>query len=76
VDVLKDSVALVFHYGGLLEDRFRVFKSGASIFLRKIEFKDIADVNDKCIADYVKQAIAKRDYFIANWKELNKKAKA
>ena len=69
----KKSVNLVFHFGGLLEDKYGIFKTGTSKFLRKLEFLSVNDVRDDIICDYISQALAKLQYFKDNWKEINKK---
>lgn len=72
----KKSVNLIFHFGGLLTDKKKAFKSGESFFLRKLEYKSLNEVNPAIINDFVNQAINKLDYFRLNWKELNKQSKA
>jgi hypothetical protein len=69
----KNSIGIVFHFGGLLEDKNQVFIKGESIFLRKLEFKSIENIDWQTIEYFIEQALSKLDYFKANWKELNKK---
>lgn len=69
----QKSVDLVFHYGGLLEDKNGIFKAGTSKFIRKPEFLSINDVRDDVINDFISQALAKWQYFKDNWKEINKR---
>ncbi|HOK53557.1 MAG TPA: DUF1801 domain-containing protein [Armatimonadota bacterium] len=73
IALTKKSVNLLFHFGGLLDDTNNVLKSGASKFLRKIEFCTLSDIDEQIISNLVSQAIDKLPYFIDNWKELNKK---
>jgi hypothetical protein len=72
INFTKKGVVLYFHFGGLLDDKYNVFITGESKFLRKIEFKSINDINKKIINDYISQAISKISYFKNNWKELAK----
>jgi hypothetical protein len=55
-----------------LEDKYKVFITGQSKFLRKIEFQSTDDIDIKIIKDYISQAILKLDYFKNNWKKLIK----
>jgi hypothetical protein len=71
----KKSINLIFHFGGILEDKNKKFISGESFFLRKVEYSKVSDINEKVVEDFIKQAIGKLDYFKNNWKELNKEAK-
>jgi len=70
IGITKKAIALYFHFGGLLEDKYKILISGESKFLRKIEYKTLEDINDKFIKDYILQAISKLDYFKENWKKL------
>lgn len=69
----KKSINLIFHFGGLLEDKNKKFIVGESFFLRKLEYKSVDEVDEKLIHNFVKQAINKLDYFKENWKTLNRK---
>lgn len=69
----KKSVDLVFHYGGLLEEKNGFFKAGISKFFRKLEYLSLNDIRDDIINDLISQALAKWQYFKDNWKEINKK---
>lgn len=69
----KNSIEIVFHFGGLLEDKNQLFIKGESIFLRKLEFKNIENIDWQTINYFIEQALSKVEYFKANWKELNKK---
>jgi hypothetical protein len=71
----KKSVNLIFHFGGILDDKNKNFITGDSFFFRKLEYSKLTDINEKIIKDFIKQAISKLDYFKKNWKELNKKSK-
>ena len=64
----KKGINLIFHFGGILDDKEKKFISGDSFFLRKLEYSAISDVEEKVIKDFVKQAICKLEYFKANWK--------
>ena len=69
----KKHIGLNFHFGGLLFDSENRFSKGTSKFFRKIEIKDVSDIDKKYFLDLINQAIGKREYFIDNWKELNNK---
>ncbi|MDD2483032.1 MAG: DUF1801 domain-containing protein [Candidatus Shapirobacteria bacterium] len=71
----KKSLNLIFHFGGLLEDKNKKFIVGESFFLRKLEYSSIDNVDIAVIKDFVKQAINKVDYFKENWKILSKESK-
>jgi len=71
----KKSLNLIFHFGGLLEDKNKKFIVGESFFFRKLEYVSINDIDIETIKDFVKQAINKVDYFKKNWKILSKKSK-
>lgn len=72
---IKKTINLIFHFGGILEDRNKHFIVGDSFFLRKLEYSTVSDINEKVVKDFVKQAIGKLDYFKNNWKELNMNSK-
>lgn len=71
IDILKNNVSLVFHFGGLLEDKNKLFISGTSKFFRKLEFKNISEINESVIKDFLNQAVGKLDFFKKNWKKVN-----
>ena len=71
----KKTVNLIFHFGGILDDKSKHFIVGDSFFLRKLEYSTVGDIDEKVIKNFVKQAINKLDYFKNNWKELNKNSK-
>ncbi|HYF95246.1 MAG TPA: DUF1801 domain-containing protein [Symbiobacteriaceae bacterium] len=70
IDVTKKAVSLRFHFGGLLDDPKDVFRAGSSKFLRTIDFASVDGLDPTLVTAYVRQAIAKLDYFKANWREL------
>lgn len=72
----QKSIGLVFHFGGLLEDKDQLFLKGESIFFRKLEYKDPESVDFQAIEYFIKQALSRLDYFKANWKELNRNKKS
>lgn len=72
IGLTKRTVGLSFHFGGLLDDPAGVFKTGSSAFLRKIEYRTIADVNETVILGFLEQALARLDYFKENWQEIQK----
>ena len=72
IGTTKKSVNLVFHFGGLLEDKNNLFKTGTSKFLRRIEHKTLSDINEKQVNVLLNQAIDKLQYFKDNWKDINK----
>ncbi|MFA6252339.1 MAG: DUF1801 domain-containing protein [Candidatus Paceibacterota bacterium] len=75
IDQTKKSINLIFHFGGILDDKNKNFIAGNSFFLRKLEYLQVSDINETVVKDFVKQAISKLDYFKNNWKELNKNSK-
>ena len=72
ISITKKFVGLNFHFGGLLEDPNNLFTTGTSKFLRKLEFKDTAEIKSDVINDFLNQAVNKLQYFIDNWKEIQK----
>jgi hypothetical protein len=72
VAITKKSVNLIFHYGGLLDDKKGILIAGTSKFLRKIEFQNKEDIDRETVKEFVIKAIDKLDYFKKNWKEINK----
>jgi hypothetical protein len=71
----KKSINLIFHFGGLLDDKNKYFIVGDSFFLRKLVYSSINNVDIDVINNFLKQAINKVDYFKANWKTLSKNSK-
>ena len=72
ISITKKFVGLNFHFGGLLEDPNNLFITGTSKFLRKLEFKDKAEIKSDVINDFLYQAVNKLQYFKDNWKEIQK----
>jgi hypothetical protein len=72
VQVTKNSIGIVFHFGGLLEDENSVFIKGKSPFLRKLEFNCIEAVDWEMIDYFIEQSLLKLEYFKLNWEKLNK----
>ena len=72
ITITKKSVSLNFHYGGLLSDPSGIFRTGASKFLRKIEYRTIADVDDAVVLDFIRQALDKHQYFQENWRQISR----
>ena len=68
----KKSLNLIFHFGGLLEDKEKQLISSNSFFFRKLEYMSVDDVDEETIKGFVKQAVSKLDYFKNNWRVLNK----
>lgn len=73
INITKRNVGLIFHFGGLMDDKYQVLKAGTSKFLRKIEIEKVDDINEEIIRDLVIQALSKVEYFKNNWKEINKR---
>lgn len=73
IEILKDSVSLTFHFGGLLDDENGLLIVGSSRFLRKLKFSELNEINEIVVEEFVNKAIDKLPYFICNWKEINKK---
>ena len=72
ISITKNSVGLNFHYGGLLSDPSGIFRTGDSTFLRKIEYRTIADVDDAVVLDFIRQALDKHQYFKENWRLISR----
>lgn len=72
IQILKNKVSLIFHFGGLLIDEKERFISGTSKFLRKLEYENLENIDDEEILYFIQQAIEKLPYFRDNWKEINK----
>ena len=72
IKVTKKWVGLVFHFGGLLDDPGRVFKIGASKFIRTIEYQTVKDIDGAVVQGFLAQALDRLPYFKANWKEIQK----
>jgi hypothetical protein len=74
IKITKKFIGLSFHFGGLLSDPHGIFKSGASKFLRTIEYRAVEDINEAAIQDFLAQALDRLSYFKENWKEIQKSA--
>ncbi len=72
IAIRKNSVDLIFHFGGLLDNPHGVLKAGSSLFFRKIEYRTLQDVDDAVVLNLITQAVNRLDYFKQNWKELQK----
>lgn len=70
IAVTRKCVALRFHFGGLLEDPGKHLLAGSSKFLRTLEFRTMAGVDDGVILDFVNQAQNKLQFFKNNWKAI------
>jgi hypothetical protein len=71
----KDAVNLRFLWGVLLDDRLRVLRPGTST-LMTWDFPRAADVDAAAVGDYVRNALATRDHFLANDEEISAAARA
>jgi hypothetical protein len=68
----KKSINLIFHFGGIIDDKDEQFLVGESFLLRKLEYSTRNGIKDSVIRDFVAQAINRLEYFKENWKKLNK----
>ena len=71
IQVLKKGVALIFHFGGLLNDEENRLIAGTSRFLRKLEYDSLSSIDEEEIRAFIGQVIEKLPYFKEHWKELN-----
>ena len=71
IQVTKNKVALIFHFGGLLCDENNRLIAGTSRFLRKLEYDSLSSIDEAEVLAFVEQAVEKLPYFRDNWKELN-----
>lgn len=71
IQVLKNKVALTFHFGGLLINESRRLIAGTSNFLRKLEYDSLESINEAEIKSFIEKAVDKLPYFKDNWKELS-----
>ena len=71
----KDAVNLRFLWGVLLDDPLHVLRPGTST-LMTWDFPRGAEVDAAAVGDYVRDALAKRDHFLAHDKEISAKARA
>jgi hypothetical protein len=70
IRLLKSSINLYYHFGGLLDDPSNKLSSGSSKFGRWIAFCTEKDIDIKVIEDFTKKAIEKLPFFKAHWKEI------
>src|SRR5215213_3087541 len=75
LSVTKDAVNLRFLWGVLLDDPLRVLRPGTST-LMTWDFPRGADVDTAAVATYVRDALDKRDHFLAHDKEISAAARA
>ena len=66
----KKAVCLRFHFGGLMSDPDKVFRTGTSKFLRTIDYGSFEQVDPAQLTAYLQEALSRLDYFKAHWKEL------
>ncbi len=57
-------------FGGLLADPDKRFKAGTGRFLRRLEFRDIEEVDDVVVLEFLSQAFVRLPYFKENWHKL------
>lgn len=70
IRLLKNSVNLYYHFGGLLEDPHHQLSSGSSKFGRWLTFSTEKAVESKVIENFTESAIKKLPFFKAHWKEI------
>ena len=70
ISATKSTVDLVFHFGGLLPDPDSRFIAGTSRFLRKLEFRSPADLDEDLILGFTNMALSRLQYFKENWKAI------
>jgi hypothetical protein len=75
LSVTKDAVNLRFLWGVLLDDPLHVLRPGTST-LMTWDFPRGADVDAAAVGDYVRDALAKRDHFLANAEQISADARA
>ncbi len=76
IRLLKSSVNLYYHFGGLLADPNHKLSSGSSKFGRWLAFANEKEIESKVIENFTKQAIEKLPFFKAHWKEIQSGAMA
>lgn len=72
IQILKNKVSLIFHFGGLLDDQKKRLIAGTSQFLRKLEYDKLESIDSEEIVCFIGMAIEKLPYFKENWKEISK----
>lgn len=70
IAVTKKQVTLNFHFGALLADPEGAFRQGASKFMRMLDYTAPEAVDAGHITRRVTEAIARLDYFKANWQRI------
>jgi hypothetical protein len=75
LSVTKDAVNLRFLWGVLLDDPLGVLRPGTST-LMTWDFPRGSTVDAAAVASYVRDALDKRDHFIANDEEISAAARA
>lgn len=75
LSVTKDAVNLRFLWGVLLDDPLGVLRPGTAT-LMTWDFPRGADVDADAVGRYVRDALDKRDHFIANDQEISAAARA
>jgi hypothetical protein len=75
LSVTKDAVNLRFLWGVLLDDPLAVLRPGTST-LMTWDFPRGGAVDTAAVATYVRDALAKRDHFLAHDKEISATARA
>jgi hypothetical protein len=68
--VTKKQVTLNFHFGALLADPEGAFRQGTSKFMRMLDYTSPEAVDAGLIARRVTEAVARLDYFKANWQRI------
>ena len=71
----KDAVNLRFLWGVLLDDPLGVLRPGTST-LMTWDFPRGADVDAEAVGDYLREALGKRDEYLANAEHIAAKARA
>lgn len=70
IAVTKKQVTLNFHFGALLADPEGAFRQGTSKFMRMLDYPALDAVDASLIGRRVTEAIARLDYFKANWQRI------
>lgn len=74
VNATKSAVCLRFLWGVLLDDPLRVLRPGTST-LMTWDIPRGSDIDPAAVGDYVRDALAKRDHFLAHDKEISTAAR-
>jgi hypothetical protein len=75
VNATKSAVCLRFLWGVLLDDPMGVLRPGTST-LMTWDLPRGADVDVAAVGHYVREALAKRDHFLANAEQISAEARA